>query len=327
MNTRKQINPKNEKLSENWTKLPIRALGDILKGATAALASIIGLVFGGIFTNLIGLPAPVMPAQVNLNTILPLMFLSGILIAIVLGELFRKLDFKYWQRLLATWLCTYLVYFLLNTLDGMLYSPVINMSTGIVSNLFPSLFMSAVIAWLWRSTSAGPLTSSYVVKYLSNRKAGDWVWRVALAWMIYPPIYYLMGRVTGLFTQHFYEDPALNLGLTVPTLASMLAMQVLRGALFLLAVAPMLLCWRGSRMSLWLWLGAAIFIQIAAQPILQGYWYPIEMRIPHALELLVDSFAQTYVFTLLLFIPVSSRSGQEIKSSLPDQVTYMPGLN
>jgi hypothetical protein len=88
------------------------------------------------------------------------------------------------------------------------------------------------------------------------------------------------------------------------TLEGLLAMQVLRGALFLLAVLPITFAWRDTRTTLWLRLGTVIFVQIAMQTILQACWLPlVAVRIPHGIELLVDSFALAYLYAMFLFVP------------------------
>jgi hypothetical protein len=130
---------------------------DLLKGTAAAAASFAGLILGGITTSLIGLPPTGVPPQVDMNTIMPRLFLTLLVISIVLGECFQRLYRRYWQRMLSIWLCNYLLYCLLNILDGLLFSPIPNMSTGIVANIFPALFMAGVIAWLWKPGTAESL--------------------------------------------------------------------------------------------------------------------------------------------------------------------------
>jgi hypothetical protein len=78
----------------NWIQILKRGRINVLKGIAVALASLVGLVIGGIITSALNMPAPVMPANVNLVTLLPLMFLSEIVIAIVLGERFQSLYSK-----------------------------------------------------------------------------------------------------------------------------------------------------------------------------------------------------------------------------------------
>jgi hypothetical protein len=236
--------------------------------------------------------------------LMPRLFLTLVVISIVLGECFQGLYRRYWQRMLSIWLCNYLLYYLLNILDGLLFSPFPHMSTGIVANILPALFLALVAAWLWKPGTVASPDNSVVRDYFAARKAGGWAWRLALAWLVYPPIYYLMGRAVQPFVQHYYEDPSLGLGLSMPpSLGVLIAMQVLRGALFLIAVLPIILAWRGSQRGLWLLAGAVIFIQIAAQIIFQAYWLPAGLRIPHSLELLADSFLQAGVYVLLLCFP------------------------
>ena len=235
------------------------------------------------------------------------------MIAILLGECFQGLNQRYWQRLLSIWLCNYLLYYLLNVLDGLLFSPLPNMGTGIVSDIFPALFMAAVIAVLWKPRNVESPNIGKVRAYFAARKPANWAWRLALAWLAYPPIYYLMGRAVAPFVQHYYEDPSLNLGLTMPpSVGVLLAMQVLRGALFLIAVLPIIVAWRGSQKGLWLWAGTVIFLQIAGQAILQAYWLPAGLRIPHSLELLADSLLQAGLYALLLCFPSKQVENQQL---------------
>jgi hypothetical protein len=284
-----------------WLK---RAAIDLLKGITASIFSFIGLGMAGMIAAGMGMPSTSSPAQADMRILIPLMLISGALIAILLGECFRNLYSRYWERLVSIWLCTYLLYYLLNTLDGLLFSPLPNLSTSIFSNLFPALFAAAAIAWLWRPSVGSLPPEGGLSIYLSCWKPRQLVWRMAVAWLSYPPIYYVVGRGAALFTMRYYQDPSLGLGLTLPPIGIMLAMQVLRGALFLLAIMPIVIVGHGSPRRLWLWVGAIIFCQIAANLIIEAYWLPAGLRIPHAFELLIDSATQAWIYVRLLAAPV-----------------------
>jgi hypothetical protein len=278
-----------------------KVLMDLVKGVAVALASLLGLVIGGLIAGVFHLPSTTLPAYMNMTRLMPLMLISLVSIAIVLGECFQRLNWGYWPRLLSIGICNYLLYYLLNLLDGLLFTPLPHMSTGILSDLFPAFFAAAVIAWLWRPKVDVLPAAKILTTFFSARRWREWTWRFLVAWLIYPPIYYFVGRVAALFTLHFYEDPNLNLGLTLPDLNTLLHMQVLRGALFLIAVMPILFSWQGKRSGLCLWVGSVIFIQIANQIIVQAYWLPLGLRFPHTIELLVDSFAQAGLYVWLLF--------------------------
>jgi hypothetical protein len=290
---------------------------NLVKGGAVALVSFAGLIVGGMVTRALNLPAAGVPAFINLSLVMPFMLLSELTMAIVLGECFQRLYQSYWQRLLCLWLCHYLLYSALNTLDALLFTTLTNLGTSFVSNLFPALFAAALTALLWRPAAGRAADSRSLAAYFSIRRAGEWAWRFAAAWLCFPLIYYLAGRVVAVFTLRYYQDPSLNLGLTLNlTLESLMAMQVLRGALFLLAVLPIILAWRGTRTALWLQVGLVIFAQIAIQTILQATWLPfLEVRVPHGLELLVDSFAQAGVYAWLLF---------PRQSAAPERVSRQP---
>jgi hypothetical protein len=282
---------------------------DLLKGVMAALASFLGLLVGGVAAGILHLPSPTIPANVSMAILMPLMIISEISIAIVLGECFQGLNWSLWPRLIAIGICHYLLYYVLNLLDGLLFTPMPNMSTGFFTDLFPAFFAAAVIAWSWSPKRETISASQIVGTYFSGWKSSKWAGRLFIAWLIYPPIYYLIGLLAAIFTLHYYQDPNSNLGLTLPAVSTLLLMQVLRGALFLLAVAPILCCWRGGRTGLWLWVGSVIFVQIANQIVVQAYWLPLGLRIPHTIELLADSFLQAgcYVWLLLPMLGGSSQ--------------------
>src|SRR5512138_3612732 len=196
----------------NWIQFLKRGGINVLKGVAVALASLVGLVIGGIVTSALNMPVPVMPPNVSLAALMPLMFLSEILIAIVLGECFQRLYQKFWQRLLVLWLCNYLLYYLLNILDALFFTTMTNLGTGIVSNLFPALFASATIALLWKPGPGNWTDSRNLVDYFSTHRPGDWTWRFVLVLLSCPLVYYLAGRFVALFALRYYTDPRLNMG-------------------------------------------------------------------------------------------------------------------
>jgi hypothetical protein len=286
----------------------LRGCLDLLKGIAAALAGFVGVIAGGIAGTAIGLPTPVLPEYMDATRIMPLMLLSAVPFAILLGECFRQLPLRYGPRALASAVCTYILFYLVNLLDAFLFNPMTNMSTGFFSNLFPAAATGLVVAALWKPP--GDATRSYPAK-----KREGLPWRVALAWLGYVPIYYLIGLLVVPFTRDYYTDPSHSLGLVLPPLGVILLMQVVRGGLFLLAVLPVIFGWRGSRTGLWLWTGALIFFAVAAPILFQSYWLPAAVRVPHAVELLVDSLLQAGLYTLLLG-PAARHAGESTRGAV-----------
>jgi hypothetical protein len=174
----------------------------------------------------------------------PLLFISGIAIAIVLGECFQKLPFSYWQRVTTLVICIYILYYLANILDAYLYSPLPNMSTSIFSDLFPALFISLVIASLWRP-KAGTPTENWSSLLNKGRALDGFAWRFMFGWLCYPPIYYMIGLLVVPFTKSYYEDPTQPGAGTISIWAILLCSSA--RFLFLLSILPIMLNWPGSR--------------------------------------------------------------------------------
>jgi hypothetical protein len=283
-----------------------KLLVTLLKGIAAALAGFAGLIIGGLVATLVGLPPVGVPEFLDTTKVMPLMILSAIPACILLGESFRRVPLRYGPRALASAACFYVLFYAANLLDGLLFNPLPNMSTAFFSNVFPSLATGFVVAAMWKPAALPP-----------RPERPDWLFaRIAIASLAYVPIYYVMGLLVAPFTRGYYEDPAHQLGLVLPPLSAILLMQVPRGALFLLAVLPLQLGWRGSRISLWLCTGSLIFSHVAASVLFQSYWLPAAVRVPHSLELLVDSFLQAGLYALLLG-PVVQRPGHSTHTPLP----------
>ncbi len=283
------------KSQKGFGSIVLRAVLDLLKGAVAAIAGTIGMLLGSMIAKGAGIPMPAQPAYVDPARLLPLMLLCNIPLAIALGECYRKLPFKYGQRVAALFLSNYILYSLANMLDAFLYNPMPHLATNLFIYIFPALLASLIIAVLWR-----PAAQALPAIGWRSLLANGSLWRFAAAWLGYVPIYYLIGLLVAPFTKSYYTDPSHSLGLVLPPLWAILLMQIPRGLLFLLAVLPLLRYWPGSRMALWLWTGAVIFIQVANAAIFQAYWLPPIVRIPHGLELLTDSFLQAALYVLLL---------------------------
>jgi hypothetical protein len=105
------------------------------------------------------------------------------------------------------------------------------------------------------------------------------------------------------FTYEYYREELV--GLTAPGWEQILPVLFVRSVLFLVASLPVLVAWHGSRRSLILALGFAMFVLVGALGLLEGYWLPLSVRVFHGLEIMADSMVYSWVLVVLL---VGSRS-------------------
>lgn len=272
-----------------------------LKATLASIAGLVGLVVGSLVASALGFPVPSLPENIDTRLVGLLYIPVGVVIAVALGELFMKLEQKFFERFLCIWFFNFLVQHFLQILEQLIFTTMVDFGYSTVSNLFTSAFMSLVVATFWKPEKTSKSLSVELPVFVKRRKASDWAWRLLMAWFAYVLIYYLMGVTISPIVKGYYLDPTMNLGLVLPDLKVILEMQVIRGALYLLAVLPIIILWQKSAKLLWIWVGLAILAQVATLMAL-SYWLPLNLRLAHGVELTVDSFAQAYLYVRLLFV-------------------------
>jgi hypothetical protein len=289
-------------------------LSIILRGFICSILLIVGMMVGGMVAIVLGLTQPTMPASIDTNLTIVLMIPAGMMISIVLGELFKRLEQGFLERFVCIFLFNYIIYYLLQVMESVIFTTMMNLSFGIVSDIFPSLFISFSIAKMWKPIKEDRSIRDEAKRFFARRKTTDWTWRLILAWLAYVPLYYLMGVAISPWVLPYYDDPSLDLGIILPGVSIMIALQFIRGALFLFAAMLVIIMWKGIKKSLGLWLGLSIFVQVAVIPLIVGYWLPIGLRIPHAIELTIDSFVQALIYVALLYNNIPRFNGAVSKN-------------
>lgn len=278
---------------------------NLLKGLGASALWQVGYVAGQLVPAAMGLPIPPAPEGINPVTIMLLSIPAGMILTITLGQLFQRLRQPFFQRVLTIFAFNYLIYGLLQVMEQLIFTGGMSLGFGLVSNLLPAATLALAVGALWRPSETDNSAFRALLLYLSERRPGDWLWRLAVAWLIYLPIYYVVGRIISPIVAPYYSTANLGMGLVMPELSTIIDTQLIRGAIFLVAVAPIIVLWQGTQAELWRWLGLAIVVQLVALPMIMAYWLPVSLRVPHGIELIIDSFAQAYIYVQLLFLPVA----------------------
>jgi hypothetical protein len=169
--------------------------------------------------------------------------------------------------------------------------------TGL-SLVLPSLAMAAVIAAILRPPSPAARLGERLAGFAAPYGLPGWSWRIAVAILAFPAIYLTFGWLVSPLVRGFYERGAFELAL--PGWQQIIATQLLRSALFLVACMPVLIAWHGSRLSLFLALGSALFVFVGGFSMLTAYWFDWQLRVFHGIEILADEFAYAAVLVLLL---------------------------
>jgi hypothetical protein len=275
------------------------ALTDLAKLLACGLAFSLGAVVGGIVATFLGLQPPQLPEGADAAVAIQNLMLTSPLMGLALALVARGLSGGFLQRSLALGLLTWIAYSVNTQVEAAIFTTV----TGgfwftVVDFLIPSLMVGAAAAWLFPSSGKNKAGAPGWRAFFGRRSVGDWVWRMALATVVFVPIYYFFGSLVIPFTADYYHQTLY--GLQMPSPSQIVVVQLLRSALFLVACLPVLVAWRTSRLELFLSLGFALFVLVGLLYALASYWMPWELRLPHALEIMADSFAYAGALVLLV---------------------------
>ena len=282
----------------------------LLKLPLSGACFFMGMTLSGLLLPLTGMQVPAMPVGADANKVV-LYYLGGsILLAFSLSFLSRNLPLRGIQRwgLLAvfTWAIGAV---------GMVLESALFMDTSAVSStgsilftllnfILPSLTLAGAVSWLY------PPSDLELPERLEI-PTKTWIWKVGLALIAYPAVYFLFGLLVQPVVSSYYTADLFELAL--PTWRQLIPLQIARSALFLSVCFPMIRYWGQTKKALWLSLGMTFFCLTAFMAVITSYWFPWQLRLFHGLELLADSLVYTGVLVWLFF----TQGKQTLKSALP----------
>ena len=163
--------------------------------------------------------------------------------------------------------------------------------------LFPSV-LGALGVTLF-SRASGPVEPFFpkARDYFGERVPREWLWRLGLAWLSFPAIYLLFGSLIAPLVKPYYEGVDF---LTLPTMGTLVTLQLVRSFLILSAVLPFFIYWNGTKLRLVLVFGWAFYALTGLSGLLAGAFLPETIRWVHGVETLADAAAYAVVTAYLL---------------------------
>jgi hypothetical protein len=274
--------------------------GYLWKLPIASVVFMIGLAIGGAVLPLLGLVPPDLPQGVDAGTIGLYFALGSLLFGLVLALLAQGICGSFVQRWFSLSLIMWVAYAINNVIEGGIYSTFAATSsiqsmlyTGL-SLLLPTLGQAAVITALFKR----PSKELCVRARSSVFRLRGWAWRLVVALVAFPVIYFIFGLMVEPLIREYYVQGQFELAL--PPLSVIIPVQLLRSALFLLVSLPVILLWGKSRTALILTLGFALFVFVGGFSMATPYWFAWQLRVFHGLEILADEMLYALVLVLLV---------------------------
>lgn len=232
------------------------------------------------------------------------LFIGGILTTIVVGAVSGRLTLPSGQRIGVLFLTVYMFSYLIAAPETALFTTM-SLSFQIFilfQQLILNLVLAILIGFLFTPTPIGARLITEVKSYFAQRSGKDWLWRFALAAVLFFPIYYFFGWVFSPVTVPYYNRPELGLGLVIPSFEVWLPVEIGRGLIYALTMVPLLSVLRMPRWRLGLWMGLILAIVGAVVPQLVNASWPLPLRMGHGAEMVLDSFAQGLMMAWLLWV-------------------------
>lgn len=281
----------------------------LVKLVVGAFAFMVGLMLGGMLAGMTPLQAPSLPPEMDANAAMMAMLVSSPLLVLALAWLGRRLVGGWVIRSLLLALFVWIAYLLNNAIEGVIFSSYITSPWYNLITFTPAvLFCAGITAWLFPSTQH---SQSFVAAWRAHFRLYSpkaWGWRLISAALVFMPIYYLFGLAVAPFVVDYYQQGAF--GFALPPLTTLLPVLLGRSVLFLVAALPLIVAWDGSRRSLWLCLGVALFVCVGLLNLLAANWIPVTVRVLHLTEILADSLVHAGALVWLLARP----TGQPLSS-------------
>ncbi len=284
----------------------MKAMNTLIRIVVAAIAYVLGTVVMGVLAPVLHLPElKQLPGSTPQQAML-LMVLASPLLIFGLLPLAAHLKGPWLQRCAALALLLYVTLGLNTLMEAKIFTDVLPGSPWLASLqwVLPALLTAAAVTYRFGEPQAA-------TGGLGNFAAPGWIWRVGVAWLLWPFIYFFFGMCVSPFVVHYYQAQSSALGLHIPPFAVMIRTQLLRSVLFLAASLPLIVLWTKSRRYLIFALGLAHAMTVGIFPLVQSTFFPMEMRIAHGLEITADSFA--YAALLGLLFARSSKISERVQ--------------
>jgi hypothetical protein len=271
-------------------------LGKLMVGA---FVYVVGMIVGGMLAGITGLPAPSLPPEMDVNATMLILFATSPLLVLALYLVGRELAGNWLVRTMMLALLAWVAYALNTVIEGIVFSSYVTEPWfNLITFTPPVLLCAGVMAWLFPSHRKAESFRRTWRAHFQQRAASAWSWRLLVAAVSFMPIYYFFGLLVAPFVGDYYQQGAF--GLAIPSLATLLAVLLLRSVLFFIACLPVIVAWQGTKRNLWLSLGFALFVLVGLLYMLAGTWLPPWMRAIHSLEILADSFVHAAALVWLL---------------------------
>ncbi|MFN8497910.1 MAG: hypothetical protein U0641_08645 [Anaerolineae bacterium] len=278
----------------------IHPFGVIWRSLIVGIAYVVLTIGAGMFNTMLGVHIDVSNLPMDYTQILIGTALAGVVIGLTLGPLSTRLRVPRFDRAITLFLAIFVVMTLLSTIEAVFFTTFVTTANvaALPMQALTEALLALVVAWLFPPEQVNETLWQGIRATLTERSAWGWLWRFALAGVLYVPIYLFFGTLISPIVIPYYT--ALGLPLKIPPFSVMIPLEVGRGLLFAFAMFPLVALLRGPRWRTAFWLGLTVAALAGWAPMLGAFFLPMTLRVVHGAEITADSFVQGLMLAWVL---------------------------
>lgn len=228
--------------------------------------------------------------------------LGGVLLALVFAWLVPRLTPSRWTVVAVLGFSLFVVEFVVNMVEGYFFSTVF----ASLGSLLAALPAAALVAGLQAvlavtlvpAAGSGLRLRAALAAYSRNRALPGWILRWVVAAVLYFPVYFAFGAIFGPMVLAYYSSS--GTGLVLPDPPTIMAVELVRGAIYVLALFPVLAILRWEQRAAFFAVAALVYIPGSLLPLITRTWLPIQVITLQSLELLGDAVVYAFIVSRIL---------------------------
>lgn len=255
-----------------------------------------------------------------LQTVL-IVLITGVVIALILLPLARRLPYRLGTRLLILFLLLYWIVALGNLVEAYFYTTIsrVTLTLGIVIEAIPYLVTAWLIAWLFPPAQPVQPGEGFW-QTLRERPLLSWLWRIACAGILFALFLQLNGMLLHLGQYYTNSGLTKQLGTTTAPFAVAMLEELGRGIIFSLVLLPIIAVMRGRSWRQLLFLALYIALLDAALEswltVLPNTSWTLAFRLGEGTNLTLDAIVRGIFIALLLALPARATKEQQQENNV-----------
>jgi len=258
--------------------------------------------FAGIYT-IVGYFIPLQQDALTLTYLIGTA-ITGLLYAVLLRQILHSMTIGARGRFFAVWIAIWVVQMFNPLLEGIFFTDQLTGFTivfgAVIFGMILPLIYTASAVILFRPENADSSLRQRLKEHFSRRRASKWGWRIMAASLSWTIIYFVFGNLVAPWVMPYYSDPNSGFNLVYPSLVELLALQTVRGSIYVGSLIPLAISINVDFRRAFITIASLLFIGGGLAIFLIVETFPLALRLFHSIDLLADSIFFGYAFSYLL---------------------------